>query len=283
MNKENIMSKIILAEHAGFCFGVSRAVGKAFELGGNNKKIYTFGELIHNKDVVNKLEESEITAIEESDFKNLKRDDTVLIRSHGVGKEALDQINEISGNVVNLTCPYVLNIQKRVSEYHKKGYTIVILGDKDHPEVVGINGWCENKALISKEGNVDFKVSGKVCVVAQTTEKQSNWIKLISNLAGLTKELCAFNTICTATELRQSSTEKLSKEVDAMVVIGGKHSSNTTKLYEICKKNCKNSYFVENAKELEKYREELSGFEKIGVTAGASTPDWIIKEAMELL
>ncbi|MFB0917608.1 MAG: 4-hydroxy-3-methylbut-2-enyl diphosphate reductase [Clostridiaceae bacterium] len=277
------MSKIILAEHAGFCFGVSRAVGKAFELGGNNKKIYTFGELIHNKDVVNKLEESEITAIEESDFKNLKRDDTVLIRSHGVGKEALDQINEISGNVVNLTCPYVLNIQKRVSEYHKKGYTIVILGDKDHPEVVGINGWCENKALISKEGNVDFKVSGKVCVVAQTTEKQSNWIKLISNLAGLTKELCAFNTICTATELRQSSTEKLSKEVDAMVVIGGKHSSNTTKLYEICKKNCKNSYFVENAKELEKYREELSGFEKIGVTAGASTPDWIIKEAMELL
>lgn len=277
------MRKIILAEHAGFCFGVSRAVGKAFELGGNNKKIYTFGELIHNKDVVSKLEESEITAIEESDFKNIKKDDTVLIRSHGVGRDALDQINDISGNVVNLTCPYVLNIQKRVSEYHKKGYTIVILGDKDHPEVIGINGWCDNKALISKDGNVDFELSGKVCVVAQTTEKQSNWIKLISNLAGLSKELCAFNTICTATELRQSSTEKLSKEVDAMVVIGGKHSSNTTKLYEICKKNCKNSYFVENAKELEKFREELSGFEKIGVTAGASTPDWIIKEAMELL
>jgi len=283
MNKENTMRKIILAEHAGFCFGVSRAVGKAFELGGNNKKIYTFGELIHNKDVVSKLEESEITAIEESDFKNIKKDDTVLIRSHGVGRDALDQINDISGNVVNLTCPYVLNIQKRVSEYHKKGYTIVILGDKDHPEVIGINGWCDNKALISKDGSVDFELSGKVCVVAQTTEKQSNWIKLISNLAGLSKELCAFNTICTATELRQSSTEKLSKEVDAMVVIGGKHSSNTTKLYEICKKNCKNSYFVENAKELEKFREELSGLEKIGVTAGASTPDWIIKEAMGLL
>lgn len=277
------MRQIILADNAGFCFGVSRAVGKAFELGSPQKKIFTFGELIHNKDVVKKLTEQNIIAIDDGQLTQITADDTVLIRSHGVGREKLAQISELSEHVVNLTCPYVLNIQKRVSEYHKKGYKIIILGDKDHPEVIGINGWCDNQALISKGGVVDFEVSGKVCVVSQTTEMQANWIRLISDLAGKANEICAFNTICTATELRQSATEKLAKEVDAMVVIGGKHSSNTAKLYEICKQHCPHAYFVENALELKTYREELTNYEKIGVTAGASTPDWIIKEAMELL
>lgn len=277
------MRKIILAENAGFCFGVSRAVEKALELGRSGKKIYTFGELIHNKDVVSRLEDKNIDAIDEEFLKNVNREDTVLIRSHGVGKREKELLEETSDNVIDLTCPYVMNIQKRVREFHSKGYTIIILGNKDHPEVIGINGWCDNKAFISKDGTVDFPVKGKICVVAQTTEKQANWVRLLSNLAPLAKEICAFNTICAATELRQNSTEELSGKVDCMIVIGGKHSSNSAKLYEISRANCKNTYFVENARELEQYIGEISKYETIGITAGASTPDWIIKEAMELL
>lgn len=277
------MREIILADHAGFCFGVQRAVTKAFELSGSDKKVFTFGELIHNSDVVRSLEKKNIKAISEKNFGEVTKDDTVLIRSHGVTQAKLEEINTVTDKVINLTCPYVTNIQRKVSEFYAKGYKIIILGDEDHPEVVGINGWCENTALISKGGDVDFTVPAKICVVAQTTEKQANWEKLIARLAQTAKEMYAFNTICAATEERQKSTEQLAKTVQAMVVIGGKHSSNTTKLYQISRANCLHTYFVENAEELKEYIEELQGFKKIGVTAGASTPDWIIKEAMELL
>lgn len=277
------MREIILADHAGFCFGVQRAVSKAFELSGKDERVLTYGELIHNTDVVRRLEEHQVQTISELDLDKIKQDDVVLIRSHGVSKDKLAELQSLSDKTINLTCPYVTSIQQKVSEYYGKGYQIVILGDKDHPEVIGINGWCGNTALISIGGNVDFTVPAKICVVAQTTEKQANWEKLLSQLIPMAKEIQAFNTICAATEERQRSTAELSKTADAMVVIGGKHSSNTTKLYEICKANCRHTYFVENAKELNKYIEELKGFEKIGVTAGASTPDWIIKEAIELL
>ncbi len=277
------MREVILAEHAGFCFGVKRAVTKAFELSGSDKKVFTFGELIHNSDVVKNLESKNINAISEEDFGEVTKQDTVLIRSHGVTPDRLEDIRGISGEVIDLTCPYVTNIQRKVSEFHGKGYRIVILGDKDHPEVVGINGWCDNTALISKSGEINFKVPGRICAVSQTTEKQANWEKLIVGLSKEAKELFAFNTICAATQERQSSTERLAKEMEAMVVIGGKNSSNTNKLYEICKAWCENTWFVENAKELKEHIEELREFKRIGVTAGASTPDWIIKEAMELL
>lgn len=277
------MREIFLADHAGFCFGVQRAVTKAFELSGSENKVFTFGELIHNSDVVKNLEKKNINAISEQNFSDVRKEDTVLIRSHGVTRAKLDEINSISDKVINLTCPYVTNIQRKVSEFYAKGYHIVILGDASHPEVVGINGWCENTALISKGGDVDFPVPSRICVVSQTTEKQANWEKLIAKLSQTAKEMVAFNTICAATEQRQKSTEDLSRKVEAMVVIGGKHSSNTTKLFEISRANCAHTYFVENAEELKEYIEELRDFEKIGITAGASTPDWIIKEAMELL
>ena len=276
------MREIILADHAGFCFGVQRAVSQAFDYSKSKGRVMTFGELIHNSDVVKKLKTDGIQAISDEHFGKVTKEDTVLIRSHGVSRAKLEEIKSISGKVVNLTCPYVTNIQRKVSEFYDKGYQIVILGDKDHPEVVGINGWCESTALISKDGNVDFTIPQKLCVVAQTTEKQKNWEKLIANLA-TAKEMVAFNTICAATQERQQSTNELSKQVDAMVVIGGKHSSNTTKLYEICKANCENTFFVENAEELKEYIRALKGHKKIGITAGASTPDWIIKEAIELL
>lgn len=277
------MREVILAEHAGFCFGVRRAIMKAFELSGSDKKVFTFGELIHNSDVVKDLESKNINAISEKDFGKVTKQDTVLIRSHGVTKDRLDEISLITDDVVDLTCPYVSNIQRKVSDFHSKGYRIIILGDKDHPEVVGINGWCDNTALISKAGEVDFAIPGRICVVSQTTEKQTNWEKLITRLAQAAKEIYAFNTICAATSERQNSTEKLAREMEAMVVIGGKHSSNTNKLYEVCKEYCEKTWFVENAEELKEHLEELKEIKRIGVTAGASTPDWIIKEAMELL
>ena len=277
------MREIILADHAGFCFGVQRAVTEAFELSGQDDQVFTFGELIHNSDVVKSLEKKNIYAISEKNFGQVTQADTILIRSHGVTRAKLDEIKAITDKVINLTCPYVTNIQRKVSEFYAKGFKIVILGDDNHPEVIGINGWCENTALISREGDVDFTVPAKICVVSQTTEKQANWEKLIARLAHTAKEMYAFNTICAATEERQKSTQELSKTVEAMVVIGGKHSSNTTKLYQISRANCAHTYFVENAEELKEYIEELKNFKKIGITAGASTPDWIIKEAMELL
>lgn len=275
------MRKVILADHAGFCFGVSRAVAKAFELAENKGQIKTFGELIHNRDVANRLKAEGVHVITESE--EIKSEDTVLVRSHGIGEDTLRDIKNRSDQVVDLTCPYVANIHHKVAQYHKLGYGIVILGDASHPEVIGINGWCQGQAQISPAGRVDFKVPSKVCAVAQTTEKQANWENLLKNLAGQTKELVAFNTICSATEERQAATAKLAQEVDAMVVIGGKHSSNTTKLFEISRFHCANTFFVENAAELRPYIDQLEQFETIGITAGASTPDWIIKEAMELL
>ncbi|PKK39250.1 4-hydroxy-3-methylbut-2-enyl diphosphate reductase [Clostridiaceae bacterium JG1575] len=277
------MREIILADHAGFCFGVSRAVAKAFDVSGSEKRVLTFGELIHNRDVVRSLENQNIHAISDEDFGEVTKQDTILIRSHGVSKEKLGELKELSDHVINLTCPYVTNIQKKVHDYHELGYRIIILGDAGHPEVIGINGWCENTAIISKAGIVDFPVPAKICVVSQTTEKQANWERLIARLAASAKEMVAFNTICSATEERQKATKELAARVDAMVVIGGKHSSNTTKLFEICSALCASTYFVENAAELKCFVEELKSFEKIGITAGASTPDWIIKEAMQLL
>ncbi|GIM30643.1 4-hydroxy-3-methylbut-2-enyl diphosphate reductase [Clostridium polyendosporum] len=275
------MRRVILAESAGFCFGVQRAVEETLKIQKEfNKKIYTLGPLIHNNDVVNMLKENNIFTIELEDIDSLFEGDIVVIRSHGVSYEVMEKLSQKGLKVINATCPYVTNIQKKANKYYKEGYKIVIVGDNNHPEVIGINGWCENSAIITKNGQFDEPLPNKVCVVSQTTEKGENWNKALQVIISSCKEILAFNTICSATEVRQKSAEELSKEVDAMIVIGGKNSSNTTKLYQICKKNCNKTYHIENFSELP---EELicdDTIEKVGVTAGASTPDWIIKEVI---
>lgn len=278
------MREVILAKYAGFCFGVQRAVEEAIKIQKQyDKKIYTLGPLIHNNDVVKYLEENNIFAISFDDASTLKKGDVVVIRSHGVTKHVIDTLNDLGLIVVNATCPFVTNIQKKVNKYSELGYSIVILGDKNHPEVTGINGWCDDKGIITKDGSFDVKVPNKVCAVSQTTEKEETWKSTISNLSSQTKELLAFNTICSATEERQSSVEELSQFVDAMIVIGGKNSSNTTKLYQISKTYCENTIHIENLKELPDEYLYNKDFKKIGITAGASTPDWIIKEVIEKL
>lgn len=273
--------EIILAENAGFCFGVKRAVDQAIATGENcNTRVYTLGPLIHNNDVVNYLRNKGIDTIEMEDVNKLHETDVVIIRSHGVGPSIIEAIKIKGATVIDATCPYVSHIHKKVKSFYDQGYKIIVVGDKSHPEVIGINGWCNNEAIITKDGSEIEKLPPKVCVVSQTTEKQEIWQKVLFKLSVLTKELVAFNTICSATEARQKSAEDISKAVDVMFVIGSKTSSNTNKLFEICKKNCANTFFIENSTEIPQWVIEDINLKKIGITAGASTPDWIIKEAL---
>lgn len=275
------MNDIILANNSGFCFGVNRAVNTALDIKNKyNKKIYTLGPLIHNMDVVNYLQKNDIYSIEIEDIYKLSKGDVIIIRSHGVSSKIHEMLKEKGLIVIDATCPYVFKIHEKVKKYYELGYDIIIVGDKNHPEVIGINGWCNNSAIISKAGENLDNISSKVCVVSQTTENQENWHKVLNIIVEKCREILAFNTICKATKVRQKSAQELSKKADLMVVIGGHNSSNTTKLYEICKKECKNTIYIENSNELSNYVHKLKKAKIIGVTAGASTPDWIIKEAI---
>lgn len=271
---------IYLAEQAGFCFGVKRAVQEAVKVKDEyNKRVYTLGPLIHNNDVVDILKKKDIYPIELSEIDILKPKDVIIIRSHGVPLAVKEMLEKRGLVVLDATCPFVSNIQHIVKRHHESGYKIVIVGDSSHPEVIGINGWCENSAVITKNGSELKDLNKRICVVSQTTEKQENWEKVLSIIVKKSREFVGFNTICKATSERQKCAYELSKKVDMMVVIGGKNSSNTTKLFEICSENCKNTIHVENSDEIPM---ELikSNIKSIGVTAGASTPDWIIKEAI---
>jgi len=278
------LKTITLANSAGFCFGVKRAVDTALNMREKyQNKIYTLGPLIHNNDVVNFLKENSIYPVELDDISVLKENDTLIIRSHGVSQETLNILKKTRLNIIDATCPYVGNIHMKVKKYYDLKYQIIIVGDKNHPEVIGINGWCNNSALILKSGEEFDVISNKVCVVSQTTERQATWEIVLTKIIKTSKEIVAFNTICSATEVRQKSAEELSKKVDVMLVIGGFNSSNTTKLYEICKKNCKRTVHVENSLGIPDEFIKDKNINSIGVTAGASTPDWIIKEAISKL
>ena len=271
---------IYLADKAGFCFGVKRAVQEALKVkSANDKNVYTLGPLIHNNDVVNYLKEKDIFPVELDEIDKLKAGDIIIIRSHGVPLSTTKILEDKGLVIVDATCPFVSSIQHIVKKHYDLDYKIIIVGDKFHPEVMGINGWCEESAIITKDGTGLENLNNKICVVAQTTEKQKNWEKVFSEIVKNCKEFIGFNTICRATSERQNCAEELSRKVDMMVVIGGKNSSNTTKLFEICSENCKNTIHVENSSEipLEITNENIKN---IGVTAGASTPDWIIKEAI---
>ncbi len=282
--KIHMSRQIIIAENAGFCFGVKRAVEMTVDTNNDKKsKVYTLGPLIHNKDVVESLRDQGIYSIDNDYFGDLSSEDTVVIRSHGVSSNILEEIKKTGASIVDATCPYVTSIQRKARKYHSEGYLIVIVGDPNHPEVVGINGWCENTAIITKTGDELENLPNKVCVLSQTTEKQANYEKTLEAVSKLSQDVLAFNTICSATRERQESAYSVSKKADLMVVIGGKNSSNTKKLYEICKENCQNTILIENVYEIPDDLIEDSNLKIIGVTAGASTPDWVISEVINKL
>ncbi|HZJ56754.1 MAG TPA: 4-hydroxy-3-methylbut-2-enyl diphosphate reductase [Clostridia bacterium] len=280
--------QIIVAENAGFCFGVTRAVDITIKQreGGNPGRTYTLGPLIHNNDVVDSLRKEGIYPLSFDEIDKLVEDDTIVIRSHGVTPETIDEIRNTGAKIIDATCPYVTSIQRKARKYHDKGYQIIIVGNKDHPEVIGINGWCYNSAVITRDGSDLDKLPQRVCIVSQTTERLSNYEKALKVVSEKCEDVLSFNTICSATKERQASAYEVSKDVGLMIVIGGRNSSNSKKLYEICSKNCGNTIFIENSSELsaEAVKKMLSeGVEKVGVTAGASTPDWVINEVMEKL
>ncbi len=272
--------KIVLADTAGFCFGVNKAVETAWKTAEEKgtENLYTLGELIHNSYVVDSLKRKGVRVIDSLDDIHAG---TVIIRSHGVPPEIYETIKERQLSCIDATCPYVKSIQNKVEKYHEMGYTIIIAGDKYHPEVVGINGWCENSAYIvnSMEEAQRLELKEPICIVAQTTNIKSRFKSICDTINRKYSDVKVFNTICSATALRQAEAEKIASSVDMMIVIGGKNSSNTKKLAEISKEHCKNVIHIESADSLDEYN--FADVESVGITAGASTPRQKITEVVQ--
>ena len=287
--------EIITGKTAGFCYGVSNAVNKAIQILEENKgaTIYCLGELVHNRQVVEQLENLGLSVVQDAKElpKAVNSSDKVIIRAHGVSKDVYKKIQELQYECVDLTCPNVLNIHKIAREYLENGYYILLVGQKNHPEVLGTYGWCEsNCSIIESEADIEEVYKNiecsKILVVGQTTfslEKFNKFVEIIKSK--FNAEIVVKNTICNATKLRQEETENLSKKVDFMIIIGGKNSSNTRKLYEISNKYT-DAICIETAEELEKEKERLLKKDKdfkIGIMAGASTPQKSIDDVVEIL
>ena len=272
--------EVILADHAGFCFGVKRAVDSVYELTNNNEKIYTYGPIIHNEEVVKDLETKGVSVInDDTELKNLK-EGKVVIRAHGVPKSICDILTENNVSYVDGTCPFVKRIHNTVEDMSQKGYQIVIIGSAGHPEVLGIMGWAKGTPIVienHEEAN-DFNIdkSIPVCIVAQTTFNTNKFKELVEIIENKGYNVYVVDTICNATKERQESADKLASMVDAMIVIGGQNSSNTQKLYDICKAKCEHTYFVQTVEDLDFVLPKAASL--VGITAGASTPNNIIEE-----
>ena len=281
--------KVKVARTAGFCFGVKRAVDKVYQLIEQGiQPIYTLGPIIHNEEVVSDLAARGVQVIEEKDLDTLS-EGTVVIRSHGVGREVYDKLETNHLDYVDVTCPFVLKIHRIVEKQSRAGKHIVIFGDPDHPEVKGICGWCEGAytVLKNKEDTEQFLLpEGKeICVVSQTTFNYNKFQELVEILCKKRYDNSVLNmgdilnTICNATEERQKEAQNIAGEVDTMLVIGGRHSSNTQKLFEICKEECGNTYYIQTPVDLDSEMFQCSSY--VGITAGASTPKKIIEEVQE--
>ncbi len=268
---------IKIAKTAGFCYGVKRAVDEVYRRVDAGERIGVLGELIHNESVISDMENRGVVFYDTVD--DAQKDRILIIRTHGVKKEIIDKAEKMGIEYVDLTCPFVSKIHKIVNEHHQKGYKIVIVGDKNHPEVIGINGWCEDDAFITYDPNSEIPTEfaeKDVCVVAQTTINKEIFVKIVQNIKNTCKSVVVFDTICSATKDRQSEAAALSAESDVMFVVGGRKSSNTAKLFEIAKANCSKAFFIETSADIPadvQYKNK-----KIGITAGASTPGCIIEE-----
>ena len=277
--------KIKIADKAGFCFGVARAVKMAYELAKQPGEHCAYGQLIHNDDVTEDLENHGLPVI--TDMDDIKPGMKIIIRAHGISKAEQEMILGCGAEIIDATCPYVKKIHRIVSDACSRGRKVIICGSKEHPEVIGINGWCENSALvIGCEDDIprilSIETEKPITVVAQTTIRK-NFLKKIEEI--IKKHFTnaeIFDTICSATSERQKAAAELARTSDCMIVVGGGHSSNTKKLFDVCGDYCKSSWCVENAKELKKYITQgiipQNKNLKVGITAGASTPDSVIKE-----
>ena len=274
--------QVELAKSAGFCFGVQRAVDTVYKQIEENsaEKIYTYGPIIHNEEVIKDMEKKGVEVIlSEEELKQIKSG-IVIIRSHGVPKRICDLLDENGVRYVDATCPFVKKIH-RIVEKSRDGYHIVIIGNREHPEVMGIEGWAQGPATIiqTEEEARAFELvpeSEKVCVVAQTTFNYNKFKDLVEIISEKRYDIIVLNTICNATKERQEEAYDIAKRVDAMIVIGDKRSSNTQKLFEICSNACADTYYIQTLGDLN--MNQLRSVETVGITAGASTPNKIIEE-----
>ena len=272
------------ADNAGFCFGVKRAMKIAWDELENKSEnnIYSLGPLIHNKQAVDRYKEKGL--VEMDNLESIPSESKLIIRSHGVAEKVYTESKAKNMEIVDTTCPFVKKIHDIVKDFSDRGYKIIIVGNHNHPEIIGINGWCNNEAIVINKleeiDDITFDPTQIYCVVSQTTANLESFDKIVDKLKTKINNLTVKNTICFATKERQISAIDLAREVDCMVVIGGKHSSNTQKLVNICK-DLVPTFSIETKEELEK--EKFAGFKVAGVTAGASTPDWIIEEVINYL
>lgn len=292
------MKNILIADNAGFCFGVKRAMNMAWnELDKSDKvAIYALGPLIHNKQAVAKYEErgmltvdtiEEIEKIESEKVRrgiNASKDREMIIRSHGVSKSIYDEAKLKNIPIIDTTCPFVRKIHYLANKCFEDGKQLIVIGDRNHPEIIGINGWSSHSAIIAKNleeiSNISFETNKDYFIVAQTTMNEKEFDAIINYIRSLDIKFEVENTICSATRVRQESARKLAQKVDLMIVIGGKHSSNTQKLVKICQ-DIVDTFSIETKEDLD--RNLLEKYHTIGITAGASTPDWIIEEVINFL
>ena len=271
---------VTVAKSAGFCFGVKRAVDQVYEQIKTGKKIYTFGPIIHNENVVEDLEKKGVRVIDNVDELATLTEGSVVIRSHGVSKDVYELIQKQGLEIVDATCPFVKKIHRIVEKESKQGSQIIIIGNDSHPEVEGIKGWCEKPAIVveSKEqaGQVTLPQNQKICIVSQTTFNYNKFQELVEIICKKGYDINVVKTICNATEERQTEAAEVARKVNTMIVIGGTHSSNSRKLYEICKAECENTFFIQTLKDLQSELTVPVG--PVGITAGASTPNNIIEE-----
>ena len=279
--------EVILAEHAGFCFGVQRAVDTVYEQierrGEDEPPIYTFGAIIHNEEVVGDLEKRGVHVIDSlADAAQVPREErgTMIIRSHGVEKSVCEKLKELGFEVVDATCPFVKRIHDIVERESASGRSIVIVGDKGHPEVEATRGWSHTKTYIigSLEEAEKFvsQEGEELCIVSQTTFNYKKFQDVVEIFKERGYNGSVVNTVCNATEVRQAEARELAARVDVMIVIGGNHSSNTRKLYEICRQECEMTYYIQTLDDLHLRLPE--SVRLVGITAGASTPNNIIEE-----
>lgn len=274
------MSKIeiIKAKRAGFCFGVKRAINIAFKIAEESKKVYTLGPLIHNPQVIQKLIEAGVIPTEDID--KIERE-PLIIRSHGIPIDLKEKLLQKGLRIIDATCPFVRRAQKYARLLSEEGYQVVILGDEEHPEVKSLVSYGGERAIVldSKYDIRKLINKKKLGVVVQTTQPTSFLREFTSSVIGYVKELKVYNTICNSTVLRQKETKDIAEKVDLMLIIGGKNSANTTQLAKLCSNLSVKTYHIETAFELQ--QEWLKNIKKIGISAGASTPEWIINDVIE--
>ena len=272
--------EVILAKSAGFCFGVKRAVEQVYDQIGKDEHIYTYGPIIHNEEVVKDLEKKGVRVIESEEELASLTEGIVVIRSHGVPKKIYDLMEKQGLTCVDATCPFVKKIHGIVSKESAAGKHIIIIGNPNHPEVEGIKGWCNGGVnvieSVQEAEKYELPMDKSICIVSQTTFNYKKFQELVEIFQKKGYDISVVNTICNATEERQSEARRIAADVDSMIVIGGTHSSNTRKLYEICSEECENTYFIQTLDDL--HLDLAKSTRLVGITAGASTPNNIIEE-----